>query len=441
VPGTPNVASDFLANFGATIGEFFVDALALIGLGLGGGQAAAAPWLADLEQTAFSLDPSKALSPAEVASALVKNQITEGDAIAEAALSGVNGSRLQMLRNLTGNPPGPETLLQMQRRGIISGDDVHQGLREGYLRDEWAGQVMALVDVLLDPHEAVDAAVQGHMDYGAAQALAGLSGIGPGSFDVLYQTAGNPPGPMETLTMLNRGIIDEPTAVQALRESRLKDKYIPQLLALARRRLPLRSVTQLLNAGAITDQQATENLRALGYDAADAAAIIAGHRNGTAATVRHLTVVQVKELLDAGMITQGEAVHDLTTLGYTAADAGSVVSLMVVPPERKTRALAVTRIRARYDAHRITRTEASNALDALQVDATQRDELLSVWDIEAAASTAELTVAELTRAARIGAITVNDCAARLAARGYSDADVTTMLYVHQVVPVPGGGGA
>jgi hypothetical protein len=225
-----------------------------------------------------------------------------------------------------------------------------------------------------------------------------------------------------------------------LKESRLKDKYIPALLGLARRRLPLRSVTQLLNAGAISDADAVDNLRALGYSDADAQRLIAAHRAPAKEVVRHLTVAQIKALLDAGSVTQAEAAADLQTLGYAPADAAAVVSLMVVPPDRKIRQAAITRIRSRYDGHKVTRTEASNALDQLQVPPGLRDQLLAVWDIEAQASAADLSVAELTTAARIGAISVDECRARLAARGYDAADVQTMLYVHRVQPVPAAGG-
>jgi hypothetical protein len=440
MPSTVVGGSSWLGTISTDIIEFMVDLLGGVGVILGGAQAAAAPFLTDLQQTGFRFDPTKALTAEQVASALVKNQMQPGDAHTEASLSGINGSRLDMLVAIAGNPPGPETLLQMQRRGIIGEGDVRQGLREGYTRNEWIDFILPLVDVLLSPTDAVAAAVQGHMAYGDAQRLAGLSGIGPGSFDTLYENAGNPPGNVTVLTMLNRGIIDQATAVQALKESRLKDKYIPAVLGLARRRLPLRSITQLLNAGAISDADALAALEALGYSGADAQALVNGHKAAHRDVVRHLTVAQIKALLDAGTITQPEAVQDLQTLGYSSSDAAAVVSLMVVPPERRVRQAAVTRIRARYDAHRITRTEASNALDALQVDAGQRDQLLAIWDIEQAASTPDLSVADLTAAARIGAISVDECRARLIQRGYTDTDAQTLLYVHRVQPVPAGGG-
>jgi hypothetical protein len=432
-------AEDFLHNFGHTVGTVFVDLLSLIGLGLGGGQAAAAPTLTDLQQDAFRTDPSRAITPAEVAAARVKNQMSEGDAQHEASLSGINAARLDMLIAIAGNPPGPETLLQMLRRGVINEGDATQGMREGYLRNEWIPQLLALQDVIMSPPEAVNAVVQGHLDYGDGQRLAALSGIGAGTFDVMFETAGNPPGNIETLTLWNRGIIDEATAVQALKESRLKDKYIPAVLQLARRRLPLRNITQLLNAGAISDADALDALRALGYSERDAELVIAGHKAPPKDAVRHLTVAQIKALLDAGSLSQAEAATDLQTLGYSSADAAAVVSLMVVPPERKIRQAAITRIRSRYDAHKITRTEASNALDALQTDPTQRDQLLAVWDIEQTASAPDLTVAELTRAANTNAITLAECRARIGAKGYDAHDTEVLLMIHNVIPTPSGG--
>lgn len=429
--------SGWLGQVSTDVMEFLVDLLGGVGVILGGAQAAAAPFLTDLQQTGFKFDPTKAISAADIAAARIKGFMDDANAYDEAKLNGYNESRIDMLTAIAGNPPGPETLLTMKRRGIITDDDVALGMREGYTRNDWIPYLQALEPVLMSPPEAVAAAVQGHLDYGDAQRLAGLSGVGAGTFDTMFQVAGNPPGPMQILTMWNRGIIDEPTAVQALKESRLKDKYIPMVLQLARRRLPLRSVTQLLNAGAISDQDAIDNLRALGYSDADAQRIIAAHRAPAKEVVRHLTVAQIKQLLDAGAINQAEAAADLQTLGYSPADAQAVVSLMVVPPDRKIRQAAITKVRSSYDARKITRAQASNELDRLQIAPDQRDQLLAVWDVELDANLTRLTVAELCTAGRIGAISVDETRTRLLGRGYTAADTETMLMVHRVIPVPG----
>lgn len=180
-------------------------------------------------------------------------------------------------------------------------------------------------------------------------------------------------------------------------------------------------------------------MEALGYSGADAQALINGHKAAHRDTVRHLTVAQIKALLDAGDINQTEAAADLQTLGYSAADANAVVALMVVPPDRKIRQAAITRVRSSYDARKITRPQASAELDRLQVAPDQRDQLLAVWDVELDANLARLTVAELCTAGRIGAITVDETRTRLRGRGYTDADTETMLKVHRVIPVQPGG--
>ena len=434
-----SAASDWLEGAGKAFGRDVLHFFALAGLVLSGPTAAATGWLTLIRQDSFHNDPNLKLTPEQLATALLKNQIGGDFAAEEARYSGLRPESFDILVKSIGNPPGPFDLLRMLNRGQIDPPTAEQGLRESYLRNEWIPAFMQLRHDIMSTQEAVQAAVQGHVSYAIARDAAQLNGTPGDLFDVLFETAGNPPGPTTTLTMMNRGILDEAASVQALRESRLKDKYIPAMLALARRRLPLRSVTQLLNAGAITDQDALDNLRALGYDQADAERIIAGHKAPAKEVVRHLTVTQIKGLLDAGAITQAEAAADLQTLGYSPQDAAAVVSLMVVPPDRRTRQLAITRVRSAYDARRITRTEASNALDQLQVAAGQRDELLAVWDIEQETQVAHLTIAELTGATRAGVFTVDECRARLAARGYAPEDVNALLVVHRVIPGPSSG--
>ena len=441
VGGGGRVSGDsWLSNFGTDVGGFFVDLLSLVGLAFGGGQAAAAPILANLQQDAFKVQPSRALTVDQLAAAVVKNQIDRGQATEEATLNGYNQSRFDAIVNTTGNPPGPQDLLAMFRRGIIDSGSLVQGLRESYLRNEWVEFVIGLAFDPLSSEEAVSAAVQNHLSYEAAQHAAGIAGTSSDAFDIMYQNAGNPPGPQETLTMLNRGIIDEPTAVQALAESRLKDKYIPQMLALARRRIPLRSITQLLNAGAITDADALADLRALGYSDADAQAIVAGHSTTKHATQKELSVSAVRELYTGKLIDGGEAAFDLQAIGYTAGAATQLVALWGTTDDRKLRAAAVGRVRSAYDARRITKAEASNQLDALGVPPTLRDEQLTIWTIEQGDVTRELTPADIAAAGRDGIFTVAEVLARLTAMGYSDADALVFAQVHKAAPLPNAPG-
>ena len=442
VGGGSGMSGDsWLSSFGDSVGGFFVDILSLIGLAFGGGQAAAAPTIVNLQQDAFQREASKALTPEQAAIAVLKGQGDHGQMSNEAAMGGYNQSRFDMLISLTGNPPGPQELLTMWRRGILNEGSVDQGLKEGYLRDEWIPFLKLLHDDIISTFDAVNGAVQGHMTYGEAQLAAERNGTPAIVFDLMFQNAGNPPGPTETLTMLNRGIIDEPTAVLALQESRLKDKYIPAVLQLARRRIPLRSITQLLNAGAITDADAIADLRALGYNDADAAAIVAGHSVTKHATQKELSVSAVRELYTGKLIDAGEAAADLVAIGYTGAAAQELVALWATADDRKLRTAAVGRVRSAFDARRITAAQASNQLDALGVPPTLRDEQLSVWTIEQADVTRELTPADIAAAGRDGIFTVNETLARLEALGYSPDDAVVFAQVHKVIPLPTQPGA
>ena len=441
VGGNPGVSTEgFLGDVAHAVGAFLIDALALIGLGLGGGQAAAAPWLAELQQDAFRLDPTKVLPPELLAQGVLKNLIDANEAADDAAGSGIRRSRFDAMVAIAGNPPGPFEILRMLNRGIVDPPTAEQGLRESYLRNEWVPMLMQLRHDIMSTPEAVEAAVQNHISYGLARDAAELNGTPGDLFDVLYQTAGNPPGPTETLNMMVRGIFTEADAVQALRESRLKDKYIPQFLQLARRRIPLRTITSLLNNGAITDAQAIEDLKALGYSDADAAAIVAGHKKPPTAPHRELSVAQIRDLYSQRMISREEAAADLVALGYTLQAANEVLSLADTADARSLRRSAITKVRGAYDRRKITRAEASTDLDRIGVPGATRDDMLNLWDIEREAVTVELSATDICGAGHKGVFDRAEVLARLEAIGYSPDDALVFAYVHNGIPVPQTGG-
>lgn len=440
--GGSNVSGDgWLEGLGHAVGEFLIDALGLIGLGLGGGQAAAAPWLDSLRQDAYQLDPTRPLQPAEAAVGVVKSQLTRDDGANEASQSGINRMRFDKMVDITGNPPGPETLLEMLRRGIVSPSQAELGMREGFLRNEWVAQMMNMENIPLNTAEAVQAAVQNHMPYETAKSAASLRGTSAAEFEILYQVAGNPPGPHELLDLWVRGYIDEATVDQGLRESRLKNKWIEPLKNLAVRRIPLRTITALLNNGAIDDATAVRKLRELGYTQEDADALIRGHKKPPTAPHRELSVAQIRDLYEQHMVSRDEAVMDLIALGYNAPAANELLQLVDTAQERQLRKAAVSRVRAAYHARKINRATASADLDALAVPATLRDEMLQLWDLELSANTAQLTPTDICAAGKVELFTPAEVLDRLVAHGYSPDDAVVFAMIHHGIPLPQAGGA
>ncbi len=434
MPILPGSSSDN-PIIGAVLG-FLTDLVAIIGLGLGGGQAAAAGELLALQQQSLSDHPNSVLSPEQLASAVVKGAIDAGIAADEARKSGFTRDNFQGLIDIAGNPPGPGQLFDLWNRDDIGADAVRKGLQEGFLRNEWIEPLMNLRRNLLNLGDLVAAVVQAQLTESEGADRAAMLGFDPSDFDLAVRTAGNPPGPMQTLTLLQRGEFTEAEAKQALRESRLKNKYIPALLSLVRRRVPARTITTMLHNGALDAATAHQYLLDLGYSDADATAYVTSAAASRGRQTHDLTVAQIKELYANRVMTRDTAVNALVSAGYTPEVAGQILALVDVLADHHVQQQAITNIRGRYISRRIDATQASAALDGIAVPADQRDHLLSVWAFEQEANHTSLTLAQITKAVKQKVMTAQEWSTRVAAMGYTDADVVLLGFIEGVTPLP-----
>lgn len=411
------------------IGQWLLDVVAVIGIGTGGTQAAAAADIDLLRQDSLRLQPISQLPPAMLAEAVLKGHTDQATAAAEARLSGVNGDRFDLMVRTTGNAPGPGDLLEMLRRGIIDEAGLTRGVRQGYLRDEWVQSILQLRWMPLSPAEVIQAAVQNELGHDDAQRIAAESGMNPDAFDIALRTAGDPPGPIETLRMLNRGIIDVEQATQALRESRIKDKYIPALLQLHETLVPARTITTLIGHGVITDDQARGMLAKLGYTDDVVTAFIASAHRAKTATTHDFTLATVRSLYADKIIDRPTAIADLVRIGWSEAEAGELLDLTDAVMLQRFRTTAIGKVHSLYVGYKLERAQAATDLDSVGVPGGQRDELLTLWDIERSANVKHLTVGELNQALKKGIIDQPTFVQRVTRMGYDQADAELLAAI------------
>lgn len=416
-------------SFSSAVKTFLLDLIEIFGLGTGAGASAAAGRLRSLQNDGFSQVPATPLSPAEAATAIVKGAATDIDLFHEALLSGVERDRFGVQVEITGNPPGPQTLDEMLNRGVIDDARWERGLKQGYLKDEWIDAQRAIRTALLPAAEIIQAVVQAQLSEEEGRALWAQVGQFPDHFDIALATAGNPPGDQTVLTMLNRGIIDEAAATQALRESRLKDKYIPAYLQLARRRIPFRTLNTLVRNKAISVEYALTQLEQLGYSEADAQALIKSAT--TASTTGHhaLTEGQIVALYEAHKLAPADATAQLVALGYEPETAATILELGDARALLKLRDQVVTSLRTRFVGHRIDEPTARADLASAGVPGDQQDQLLTLWKIEQVANPRELTEVQLRHLVEAELIPQAEYTSRLIGMGYTegDADLLTRL--------------
>lgn len=399
----------FFVNLGAAVLSVFAIAGAINAGGI-----------AEITQKSMHHTPVTPLSPQAAAQAVVNNVLSENQGAEEAQLSGMNRERFFNLLEITGQPLAPQTLLEAYRRGIIDSDRLQRGLLQGDTRNEWFD---VLRDLRYSPPgaaTAIQGAVQGFLTESESKSKAQEAGLAPGEWQWMYDLAGNPPGPETILSLINRGDMTVVEGTAALRESNLKNRYIPTFLKSRRHLMQQEQIRMSVNHGTMTDDQAVRRFMALGYDHDDAAALLAlAHGMKTEAT-KDLARTQVVSGYEDRMFTRAKAHSMLVGLGYDDVESDFLLDLADHDREQKFIGAAVSRVHTVFVRRRLSRLSASSALDRLGVPPDQRDDLLKLWDLEREADTPDLTAAQWQGLLRRGVVDEARFRAEMVAKGYTD---------------------
>lgn len=421
---------------GATNPEHLIDFVANIILTVAGTAANAgaitAPFVQRAVNEAWVRHPDRPLDPEELAVAVVKGWLPYSEAFAKATMTGLSEPDFQTLVDSTGEPPGPMDLLAMWRRDIIDTDRLIQGIQESRLKIDWAADLEKYAYGPPSAPAAILGAVQNHLSDADARRIVQQNGIDPANYDWLYQNAGRPPGPMQMIDAWNRGVggVDQGVVEQAIRESDVKNKYIPALVGLREHLLPQKTIVAGVHQGVIPDSVAATLLAKIGISATNAGYLIQEGHNTATAHARQLSASQITTAYEDGSLTRDQAQTHLLALGYVAGDAAFLIDLVDVKWQQALHNATVTKIRTLYLGHHLDRATASTDLDTAGVSPAHRDLYLHLWDVVRSTPQRTLTVAEAGSAYKLSLITEADFRARLAAMGYNAADVDLQVLLH-----------
>lgn len=405
--------------------------------------AALTPFTTAVLNAVNAADPQAALSPADMADAVVRGIATEDDAAAEAKFSGVSPERFHTLALLAGNAPDPTSLAIALRRELIDSATYDRGIRQGRLRDEWADTVRELAIQQPSPEAMLQAYLEGQVDEGTARAKFAQLGGDPDYFDVLFNTQGQAPSPVEALELANRGIIpwggSGPGVVsyeQAFLEGPWRNKWLGPFRALGAYLPPPRTVTAMHREGSLSDAQAAKLLEQHGLTPELAAAYLSSSTAQKLTKTKNLAEGTVLDLYRDRLIPRTEAAALITKLGYDASEAEFILEVEDLRVEARAMTAAVTRIGSLFTGHKIDQGTAAGALASLGVDAKGAGELIGIWDLERAANVKLPTAAQIEAAFGYGIIDQPTAVAELGVMGYSPYDAWLVLSVHNKAPLP-----
>lgn len=412
-------------------------------------QALMGPALNVLAQDINSEFPTLALSPADLAQLVVRNFRDLGSATEEAKLSGLDDTRFKDLVDLATEAPSPGDLAAMLRRGLIvesgKGDgstSFDQGMSESRLSNKWHGLVKELALQWPSPTDALDALLEGQISEADAQALYTRLGGDPQFFTLLFNTRGQAPTPVEALEMANRGIIPwdgtGPGVVsyqQAFLEGPWRNKWLAPYKAIGQYLPPPRTVTAMVASGGLTDAQGQELLLKQGLSAELAGAYIHDAHNQKSHAERDLTVSQLLDMYEVGLIGQSDVEPLLQAMNYSDESIAWLFAYRDLRRAISATNSAVARIHTLYVGYKITAATALSSLNALKVPPTQVQQIVTTWDIERSANLKVLTEAQIVDAWYAEIIDQAEAMSELQSIGYTPRDAWILLSIKNKSPL------
>ena len=367
------------------------------------------------------------VSPADAALAVLRNNITLGQAESISAEWGIDPANLQILIGNTGEPLGLEQLLEARRRGFIDDAGLVRGILQSRVRDEWIPTAEKLAYSPISVADAVNAVVQNQLTFAEGDSVSQQNGLEAGSFQTLVNTAGEPLSRGEMYELYNRGLVTQEQVIQAERESRLKNKYNDVAFNLHEKLLEPRMLSSAVEFGSITLQEAISQAEAYGYSPELAKVLIGEGTSRKLATYKNEVIASIRTMYEDGGIDNATAQGAIISLGLNAEEAGFILEASDMKRATKQTGQVISAIRSKYLGRHIDDQEATSLLTTAGVPTAQVGYLLSEWGIEQQAYTRQLTEAQIVKAVKLQLLTADAGNARLIALGYSADDAALLI--------------
>lgn len=422
----------------AALEQIFIFAIAsqLVG-------GAVAPAVQSMENIANSHDQQKPLSPDVLARLVIRNRLSQQAASEQGKKSGVSDTDFAMMVKGAGNPIGAGELADALRRGIITEDDGNpdgtsflMGIRQGDVQDKWAPVIKKLATQIPTPNDILQALLEGQIERAEAEQLYVVCGGDMAYFQLLFNTRGSSPTPLQAAEMAHRGVIpwegtgpDSVSYAQAFLEGPWRNKWSDVFRALSTYVPPPRTVTAMVHQGALTDEQAIDLWQKSGLAPDMAAAYLKAAHSDKLQAHKHLTLSIIEQLYHEQAIDNATAHKMVSDLGYSEDDTNFILSVQDLKRLQASIDRGLTLVHTNYVNHHVDRATALAALDSLGIASGQRDKLLAEWDIDRRVRVAVLTPTQIKKATKSDPplITKADAHTRLVNFGYSEADATIFM--------------
>lgn len=363
--------------------------------------------------------PNNVLDAGTAATAATRGAFDTARAREEAAQTGINSDRFNVLAKLAVTHPGLPELNVMLNRGATTLADVRASLRAVGIPANYIDDLISLRHV---DHSPEDLAAMWNRDIvttAQANALGARAGMDATQMGRLFELGGEPPAIQELLLAWRRGIVDEKAVNRAIVQGPIRKEWIPVIKALQWEPLPISEAADAVNQGHMTLNAARKVARVNGVKDEDFDIVLAnaGLPPGPQETLdwvnrgliteqqglqalyesriknswvptymrsRHETMPPetVRLMYSRGAITAADALRRLQMRGYSPADAAIILDGASAEKTATSRDLTQSQIRDLYADRAISRDEAAGWLQTLGYEADEAVWILELADLQ-----------------------------------------------------------
>lgn len=343
------------------------------------------------------------LSPAELAAGVEQQRIGLEFAREEAKLSGLSEGRFDTLVGITGQPPAPETALELWRRGVFTEAQTLQAIRESTLKSEYAEPVFGLRYHVIPPADLVRLMVRDALDervvdeqqldtdfrtkYNAE--LFNAVGMSEEQARFLWRAHWRYPSPTELYNMLHRDIITEDQARELLKIDDWAPAQIDNIMALSFHPYTRVDIRRMHKDGVLTDTELERAYMELGYDTERAARLSAwtvklNHKDTESAGEiwRAPLKTRVLSLYLDWAITEDQAREALAGLDFTEAQADALIADAGFAREASLTRQARESIRKAFTTNLLDEQLTADKLASVGYGLDSIGELMAAWTFE-----------------------------------------------------------
>lgn len=257
-------------------------------------------------------------SIADLAMARQQEFIDDATLHARGAEAGWTPDDADLFYKMAGLPPGITVGLELLRRGKIDEARFAQYVAEGHTKTKYTDDLLELRYTPLSAAVAAEALIRERVDQQTAVRIAAENGIDEENFLLWSNMLGRPPGIMEALTLINRGVHGPPDGAEAqaffrevVARSDVRTEYADDLYHLRVHYPTLFQIQRAVTNGIATETLAADTLRHEGYPEEWVQAIVKSAPGGAAAKKKNLSAAIVDTLYEAGIESHQAAVDAL----------------------------------------------------------------------------------------------------------------------------------